>query len=96
MSTEPHHITDHAIVCMLERFYGLDVDGLRAFMAAQVAGNRYIRAPKLRINGVEYVFDGDAVVTVQLPQQWRAKAYLGRKRASKHAKRQREAWIRGE
>lgn len=81
---------------MLERFYGLDVASLRTFMAAQVDGNRHFRAPKLRINGVEYVLKGDAVVTVQRPEQWRSQTFVDRKRRSKHPKRQRRGWVRGE
>lgn len=56
------YVTDHAVVRYLERIVGLDVDALRAVIAADC--RRAQGAPCVRTDSARYIVRGAAIVTV--------------------------------
>lgn len=63
MSDRPD-VTDHALVCYLERVWGVDVQAIRKHIArhAQAASDHDAKA--VQSNGATFVVAGDRVVTV--------------------------------
>jgi hypothetical protein len=59
-------VTDHAVICYLERVYGVDVAGLKLRIAKITAEGRQAGAQAVNHDGVRFVLGRNGrVVTVQ-------------------------------
>lgn len=59
----PVIVTDHALVRWLERKHGIDMEGYRRILAAEVAP--FVGTSSVIIDGLSYAFDGNVLVTVK-------------------------------
>ena len=57
------HVTDHAVLRYLERVCGLDIDALRASIAAGCERGAAAGAPVVRFSGARFLLRGERVVT---------------------------------
>lgn len=98
MKNDKPYVSDHAVLRMLERGYGVDVEGLRDFMREEVRMGIQHDAPRIRIGNIAYVVSDKCVVTVVAPEKWaKMRTHKGNKvRTAKHRKRTRARWLRGE
>lgn len=64
------NVTDHAVVCWLERVAGFDVVALRAQIAASAEVGIAYGAKAVVVSGGKLVLDGKSVVTVVRPHDY--------------------------
>jgi hypothetical protein len=57
-------VSDHAVVRYMERVMGLDIDAVRARIAAETEAAVALGACGLKKDGFTYRLDGEVVVTV--------------------------------
>lgn len=57
-------ITDHALVRYLQRVRGIDVEAIRAQLAAECGPAIQLGAKTMRSGGLEYRFDGAKLITI--------------------------------
>ncbi len=91
-------ITDHAVLRLLERGYGVDVEGLRRFMAERLARGIEVGAPKVVIGHMKYVLKAGQCVTVMEQPLW-SKTPANKSRIDRHNRHKRRAYerrLRGE
>lgn len=58
------HVTDHALVRYLERVEGIDMDAVRKTIETTVQRGIDSGADGVRLNGIRFALQNDAVVTV--------------------------------
>lgn len=61
--SEPH-VTDHAVIRYLERVKSVDIEAVRAEIAAIVARGVALGAQSVILGGMRYRLEGEHVVTV--------------------------------
>lgn len=64
MPRQAHPVTDHAVIRYLERVLGLDVDGLRDKIAAEIAPAIRVGASCVTHQGFKYMIVDGALVTI--------------------------------
>ena len=64
MKHYPFTITDHAVVRYLERVMGVDIDALRAEIAAKAQLGLEMEASAVKVDGFSYRIEGRHIVTV--------------------------------
>lgn len=63
-STQPIHVTDHAVLRYMERCYGFNMELVRAHIADVCAGPAAFGASAVRAEGVKFEIDNNRVITV--------------------------------
>lgn len=65
MAINSPSVTDHAVLRMLERKYGIDTDKIRdEILCPQVCDAIKVGAKKLKLDGIEYILNDGLVVTI--------------------------------
>ena len=85
-------VTDHAVLRYIERAHGVDIEGIRAHIAATSRRGAENGARFVQWGNVRFVLDGSDVLTT-LPRQWVANLDSIQRR--KFGRRAQEAKLRG-